>query len=258
MALLPGDIDHRAGAVLLRPRASTWRTRPSGAAAGWGRRCRAGFAPLGSISSPGSWWSCCLGFASGLPLLLTLSTLTFWLAEAKVDKAAIGLFALVGLPYTWKFVWSPIIDRVPLPLVHRRCSAAGAAGCCSSSCCWPRRSWRSGRCDPAEDLGRMALLARAGGLPVREPGHRHRRLPGRAARGAPAGCRCRGGGHRLSRRHAAGRCRGAGHRRVRRLVLGLCRHGRLPRGRHGDRPAGPRAAKRRALAPARPASRPHG
>ena len=56
-----------------------------------------------------------LGFASGLPLLLTLSTLSFWLAEAKVDKAAIGLFALVGLPYTWKFVWAPIIDRVALP-----------------------------------------------------------------------------------------------------------------------------------------------
>jgi len=56
-----------------------------------------------------------LGFASGLPLLLTLSTLTFWLAEAGVDKAAIGLFALAGLPYTWKFVWSPLIDRVPLP-----------------------------------------------------------------------------------------------------------------------------------------------
>jgi PAT family beta-lactamase induction signal transducer AmpG len=56
-----------------------------------------------------------LGFASGLPLLLTLSTLTFWLAEAQVDKGAIGLFALAGLPYTWKFLWSPVIDRVPLP-----------------------------------------------------------------------------------------------------------------------------------------------
>ena len=56
-----------------------------------------------------------LGFASGLPLMLTVSTLTFWLAEARVDKAAIGLFALAGLPYTWKFVWSPVIDRVPLP-----------------------------------------------------------------------------------------------------------------------------------------------
>lgn len=60
-----------------------------------------------------------LGFASGLPLLLTLSTLTFWLAEAKVDLASIGLFALVGLPYTWKFLWSPIIDRVPLPVLSR-------------------------------------------------------------------------------------------------------------------------------------------
>lgn len=57
----------------------------------------------------------CLGFASGLPLLLTLSTLTFWLAESQVDLASIGLFALVGLPYTWKFAWAPIMDRVPLP-----------------------------------------------------------------------------------------------------------------------------------------------
>jgi PAT family beta-lactamase induction signal transducer AmpG len=56
-----------------------------------------------------------LGFAGGLPYLLTAGTLTFWLAEVEVDKAAIGLFALVGLPYTWKFLWSPIIDRVPLP-----------------------------------------------------------------------------------------------------------------------------------------------
>lgn len=56
-----------------------------------------------------------LGFSSGLPLLLTLSTLTFWLAEAGVDKTAIGLFALAGLPYTWKFLWSPVIDRLPLP-----------------------------------------------------------------------------------------------------------------------------------------------
>src|SRR3954451_8501837 len=60
-----------------------------------------------------------LGFASGLPLLLTLSTLTFWLAEAKVDLTSIGLVALVGLPYTWELVWPPIIDRVPLPLLSR-------------------------------------------------------------------------------------------------------------------------------------------
>ncbi|HSD35306.1 MAG TPA: MFS transporter, partial [Alphaproteobacteria bacterium] len=56
-----------------------------------------------------------MGFASGLPLLLTLSTLSLWLAEAGIDKTTIGLFALVGLPYSIKFLWSPVIDRVPLP-----------------------------------------------------------------------------------------------------------------------------------------------
>jgi PAT family beta-lactamase induction signal transducer AmpG len=60
-----------------------------------------------------------LGFASGLPLALTLGTLTFWLAEAGIDKTAIGLFALVGIAYGWKFVWAPVIDRVPLPLLTR-------------------------------------------------------------------------------------------------------------------------------------------
>jgi PAT family beta-lactamase induction signal transducer AmpG len=56
-----------------------------------------------------------LGFASGLPLLLTLSTLSIWLAEEGVSKTTIGLFALVGTPYTFKFLWAPLIDRVRLP-----------------------------------------------------------------------------------------------------------------------------------------------
>ena len=63
-----------------------------------------------------------LGFASGLPLLLTYSTLSAWLATAGVRRAAIGTFALVGTPYAFKFLWSPLIDRVPppLPLGRRR------------------------------------------------------------------------------------------------------------------------------------------
>ncbi|MBV8056875.1 MAG: AmpG family muropeptide MFS transporter [Deltaproteobacteria bacterium] len=63
-----------------------------------------------------------LGFASGLPLLLTFSTLSVRLATAGVSRAAIGAFALVGTPYAFKFVWSPLIDRLPppLPLGHRR------------------------------------------------------------------------------------------------------------------------------------------
>jgi hypothetical protein len=48
-----------------------------------------------------------LGFASGLPLLLTYSTLSAWLATAGVRRAAIGTFALVGTPYAFKFLWSP-------------------------------------------------------------------------------------------------------------------------------------------------------
>src|SRR5215471_5983736 len=63
-----------------------------------------------------------LGFASGLPLLLTYSTLSAWLATAGVRRAAIGTFALVGTPYSFKFLWSPLLDRLPppLPLGRRR------------------------------------------------------------------------------------------------------------------------------------------
>ena len=53
-----------------------------------------------------------LGFSSGLPLLLTFSTLSAWLTIEGLSRTAIGLFALVGLPYSLKFVWSPLIDRL--------------------------------------------------------------------------------------------------------------------------------------------------
>lgn len=63
---------------------------------------------------------CVLGFASGLPLALTLATLSAWLAQAGISRTAIGLFALVGLPYTLKFLWSPLIDGLRLPFVTAR------------------------------------------------------------------------------------------------------------------------------------------
>src|SRR3546814_10815255 len=56
-----------------------------------------------------------LGFSSGLPLLLSFSTLSTWMREVGIDLTAIGLFSLVGLPYTLKFAWAPIMDRLPLP-----------------------------------------------------------------------------------------------------------------------------------------------
>jgi PAT family beta-lactamase induction signal transducer AmpG len=60
-----------------------------------------------------------LGFSSGLPLLLTLSTLDIWLSKAGIDKTVIGLFAFVGIPYSLKFLWAPLIDQLSLPLFTR-------------------------------------------------------------------------------------------------------------------------------------------
>ncbi len=96
-----------------------------------------------------------LGFASGLPLLLTYSTLQAWLATVGVRRATLGAIALVGTAYSFKFVWAPLIDRVPPPLPLGR-----------------RRGWgitiqilligallALGSCDPKHNLPRMAVLA---------------------------------------------------------------------------------------------------
>lgn len=62
----------------------------------------------------------CLGIASGLPLLLTMSTLQAWFTDAKMDLTSIGLLSLVGLPYTLKFIWSPALDWLVPPFLGRR------------------------------------------------------------------------------------------------------------------------------------------
>ena len=61
-----------------------------------------------------------LGLSSGLPLALTGSTLQAWMASEKVDLRIIGIFSLVGLPYTIKVFWAPLMDRYSLPLLGRR------------------------------------------------------------------------------------------------------------------------------------------
>jgi PAT family beta-lactamase induction signal transducer AmpG len=61
-----------------------------------------------------------LGFSSGLPLALSGSTLLVWMTEAGVNLGTIGLFALVGTPYTIKFLWAPLIDALDVPLLTRR------------------------------------------------------------------------------------------------------------------------------------------
>lgn len=61
-----------------------------------------------------------MGFACGLPLLLTITVLQAWMKEEGVDLTVIGMFALVGLPYTVKFLWAPVLDRFTLPFLGRR------------------------------------------------------------------------------------------------------------------------------------------
>jgi MFS transporter, PAT family, beta-lactamase induction signal transducer AmpG len=61
-----------------------------------------------------------LGFSSGLPLYLTSKTLQAWMTTAKVDLTTIGLFSLVALPYSFKFVWAPVMDRFIPPFLGRR------------------------------------------------------------------------------------------------------------------------------------------
>ncbi len=60
------------------------------------------------------------GFASGLPLYILISLVPAWLRTEGVGLKEIGLFTLIGLPYTWKFFWSPLLERYPLPLLGRR------------------------------------------------------------------------------------------------------------------------------------------
>jgi len=80
-----------------------------------------------------------LGFSAGLPLALVFGTFFFWLREAGIDRTTIGYLSWVGMAYTFKWTWSPLVDRLPIPLLTR---ALGR-----------RRSWLM-----------MSQLAIAGGL----------------------------------------------------------------------------------------------
>ncbi len=95
-----------------------------------------------------------LAFSSGLPLALTSGTLQAWMTVDGVDLSTIGIFTLVGVPYTWKFLWAPAMDRFVPPLLGRRrgwlivTQAALAAGIAAMAMLSPR-----------EDLAALAVLA---------------------------------------------------------------------------------------------------
>jgi MFS transporter, PAT family, beta-lactamase induction signal transducer AmpG len=97
-----------------------------------------------------------LGFSAGLPLALSGATLLYWMADVGVTPGTIGLFALVGTPYTFKFLWAPLIDALNVPWLSHRLGR--------------RRGWLVltqlllmgaiiflGLCDPRADLWRVAL-----------------------------------------------------------------------------------------------------
>ncbi|HPG61628.1 MAG TPA: MFS transporter [Casimicrobium sp.] len=60
-----------------------------------------------------------LGFSAGLPLLLVLGTLSFWLREAGINRSTIGYLSWVGLAYAFKWCWAPLVDRLPIPWLTR-------------------------------------------------------------------------------------------------------------------------------------------
>ncbi len=98
-----------------------------------------------------------LGFSAGLPLLLVFGTLSFWLREAGVQRATIGFLSWIGLAYAFKWVWAPLVDRLPIPLLHRRLGR--------------RRSWLL--------LAQAVVVAGLCGLALSDP---------RAGLGAVVGC----------------------------------------------------------------------
>ena len=94
------------------------------------------------------------GFSSGLPLFLTNFTLQQWLSESHVSLRAIGATALIGFPYTLKFLWAPLVDRVRVPGFGRR---RGWLVVIQS--CLALALLALGRSDPSHGLERLAILA---------------------------------------------------------------------------------------------------
>ncbi|MBK7251293.1 MAG: MFS transporter [Gammaproteobacteria bacterium] len=99
-----------------------------------------------------------LGFSAGLPFMLVFSTLSAWLRQAGIERATIGMLAWVGIAYSIKFLWAPVVDRLALPLLDRLLGR--------------RRSWmlvaqlgialglaNIASSDPVQSIGHVALFA---------------------------------------------------------------------------------------------------
>ncbi|HEY9198017.1 MAG TPA: MFS transporter [Gammaproteobacteria bacterium] len=101
-----------------------------------------------------------LGFSAGLPLLLVLGTLSFWLREAGVDRTTIGYFNWVALAYGLKWAWSPLVDRLSLPFLTRRLGRR-RSWLLLSQICIAAALFGMANTDPTQNLTHMAYFALA-------------------------------------------------------------------------------------------------
>jgi len=113
---------------------------------------------LKKINLPNIYSVFLLGFASGLPFLLILSTLSIWLAEVGISKTKIGLLAWVSLPYALKFVWGAMIDNIKLPGLHNLLGRRRSWILLAQICLWLSLI-ALGSTDPVEKLHYTAIFA---------------------------------------------------------------------------------------------------
>lgn len=98
-----------------------------------------------------------LGFSSGLPFALLVGTLTAWMSDAGVKLATIGVFSWIGLAYSFKFLWAPLVDRLPLPLIERLGRRKSWIALCQTAILLGFAGLAL--TDPAHAMGRFALIA---------------------------------------------------------------------------------------------------
>ncbi len=101
-----------------------------------------------------------LGFSAGLPLLLVLGTLSFWLSEAGISRSTIGHFSWVGLAYALKFLWAPLVDRLSLPFLTARLGRR-RAWLLLSQICIALALLGMANTDPLDNLTHMVFFALA-------------------------------------------------------------------------------------------------
>lgn len=99
-----------------------------------------------------------LGISSGFPLTLLLATMTFWLSRVGIDKSTIGFAIGLTTPYTLKFLWAPLVDKVPLPLLTRAFGQRRAWLFFVQALLFGAL-WQLGASDPAHNLGLFAIWA---------------------------------------------------------------------------------------------------